>query len=172
MKSYCFYDSDESGYVDCELVGEEHQQLIKTCCKYCTTMAFVFTGPDQLGQFQAELAPYEILPPTAIGEDDYPLGFSKIFRFQADGSLHRWSSHTKFYRVCPELCVLLLSITDSLFSWLDGWGFCNPENPTFYRSDGSVFFSSVIHEGVCTLNVRDDEDASEIIRNPLWIEKK
>ena len=169
MKIYRFYDTDESGYADYDLIGEEHQQLLQTCCKYCTVMAFVFTTPDQ---FQAELAPYEISPPIAIMEKDYPLGYKILFRRQADGSWCHRSSHTKFYRVCSETRTLLLSISDSLFSWLDGHGYHNPENPTFYRADGSVFFSSVIHEGECTLHVRDDEDVSEIINNPLWLEKQ
>jgi len=71
--------------------------------------------------------------------------------------------------MCPELCELLLKITDSIFKWIDGWGFKNPEDPCFYRDDGSAFFTSVIHEGVVKLTPRENEDVSKIISNPLWI---
>ncbi|MBE6625537.1 MAG: hypothetical protein E7622_07885 [Ruminococcaceae bacterium] len=62
-----------------------------------------------------------------------------------------------------------MKITDSIFKWIDGWGFKNPEDPCFYRDDGSAFFTSVIHEGVVKLTPRENEDVSKIISNPLWI---
>ena len=77
-------------------------------------------------------------------------------------------SYFNYYRVCDKLCDILLKTTNHIFSWLNGWGYENPEDPTFYREDGSLFFTSTIHEGECTLFVRD-EDVSEILANKLWI---
>ena len=66
------------------------------------------------------------------------------------------------YRICKSCGALQTRDTGNLSAL-----------PKVYlSSDGSVFFSSVIHEGECTLHVRDDEDVSEIINNPLWLEKQ
>ena len=47
-------------------------------------------------------------------------------------------------------------------------GFNNPENPVFYRENGSIFFSSLIHEGEITLTVNDGEDVSKITMINGW----
>ena len=44
-----------------------------------------------------------------------------------------------------------------------GQGHKNPEDPIFYRADGSKFFLSVIHEGELELYVNDSEDISAIL---------
>lgn len=44
----------------------------------------------------------------------------------------------------------------------------NPEDPTFFRSDASIFFHPVVHEGMALLCARDDEDVSTIVCRPGW----
>lgn len=60
----------------------------------------------------------------------------------------------------------LLNTTDDLFGWIDSNG--KPEDLTFYRADGSIFFWLLTHEGVCCLLGRSDEDVSGITRKPGW----
>ena len=60
----------------------------------------------------------------------------------------------------------LLNTTDDLFGWIDSNG--KPEDLTFYRADGSIFFWLLTHEGVCCLLSRSDEDVSGITRKPDW----
>ena len=71
----------------------------------------------------------------------------------------------RYYHVCDELCGLLKASAHSIFDWVYGQGHKNPEDPIFYRADGSKFFSSVIHEGELELFVKDDEDVSTILDN-------
>ena len=60
----------------------------------------------------------------------------------------------------------VLNMTDDLFDWIDSSG--KPEDLTFYRADGSIFFWLLTHEGVCCLLSRPDEDVSGIVRKPDW----
>lgn len=60
----------------------------------------------------------------------------------------------------------LLNTADDLFGWIDGNN--NPEDMTFYRVDGSIFFWLLTHEGVCCLLSRPDEDVSGIVGKPDW----
>ena len=64
---------------------------------------------------------------------------------------------------------IILRISDNLFGYIDGWGYTNPEDPTFYRSDGSVFLKSEIHEGEVWLMPRNNEDVSQIVADSNWI---
>ena len=50
------------------------------------------------------------------------------------------------------------------------WGLKNPEDPAFYRKDGTPFFSTTIHEGYFTINADENEDISEILSKRDWEE--
>ncbi len=167
LKKYNFYDSDwllgGNGDVEYDIRGEDFGKFLAICFRYSSCVAFCFRG---FLQFQDVLSPFEIEWPACVAKKDVPHGYPLIIPRTGRTQL----PHTRFYRVCPELYEALLSISDSLFSWLYGRGHCNPEDPTFYREDGSVFFSSVIHEGECHLYLRDGEDASEILGIPGWEE--
>lgn len=77
--------------------------------------------------------------------------------------------YKKYYHLCSELRDFILQKTDRLFIWIYAWGFTNPEDPVFYRKDGSIFFESIIHEGECYLYPREDEDVSNIVSKEHWI---
>ena len=70
----------------------------------------------------------------------------------------------------PEVREYVRGVTDSIFKWMTGRGYDNPDDLTFIRADGTRFFSSIIHEGVCCLTVRDDEDVSGILALGEWNE--
>lgn len=167
LKKYNFYDSDwflgGNGDVEYDIRGEDFGKLLAICFRYSSCVAFCFRG---FFQFQDVLSPFEIERPACVAEKDVPGGYDYFYPKTGE----KQCSHTRFYRVCPELYEVLLSISDSLFSWLYGRGHCKPEDPTFYREDGSVFFSSVIHEGECHLYLRGGEDASEILGISGWEE--
>lgn len=141
---YRFYDTDVNENEEYDVIGEEYDILINTCCKYSSVLALNFMSKDIL--YYNELEKYKIA--------------SKRLSKQ-------WI--VNYYKMCPELCELLLKITDSIFKWIDGRGFKNPEDPCFYREDGTLFFDSSIHEGILKLMPRENEDVSKIISNPLWI---
>ena len=62
----------------------------------------------------------------------------------------------------------MLDAVGGMFEWLDGWGYKNPEDPCFYRKDGSALFSSIIHEGELKLFYQDDEDITELLPKARW----
>ena len=161
MKIYNFYDTDPTGWEEYDISGEDYKELMRTCCKYSKTMSFIILDPDVVSYLN-ELEKFNV-------EKDDNIIDEKV-RYGRPGQ--KIQPYRKYYRVCPELCELLISMTDSIFKLLLGWGQTNPDDPTFYRADGSVFFSSIIHEGEITLYPRDDEDVSNIVSKPHWIEKE
>ena len=156
---YYFYDTDPTGHEAYDIAGEDFAELIETCCRYCETLSLRFQKPELRVLWGPALEPYRIPRPEAI---TYIQG-----HYYHD--LPQQDRETCYYRVCPELCALLPQIADHLFQWIDGWGYHHPEDPVFYRSDGSLFFSSVIHEGECILTPREGEDVSRIVSKEHWL---
>lgn len=176
MQKFYFYDSDwlygGSGNIKYHIQSVEFRKLLEVCFQYCSYVAFSFSAQAE-EKYQKLLSPFEVAAPEEIAKDTYPQA-TELCRLERtkDGKFSPrvvYVYNIRFYRACHDLFNVLCSISDSLFTWLDGWGYCNPENPTFYRADGSVFFSSTIHEGECFLAPLDNEDVSSVISNPLWI---
>ena len=150
-KIYKFYDTDNTGTEEYEISGKEYKKLIEICCKYCTVLSLVVTNPNS--NILKKLRKYEIKKSDNIS-----------FNYEHYSNL---PVIVNYYTICSELREIILADTNNIFCWINGWGFTNPEDPTFYRNDGSVFFTSTIHEGECTLMIKD-ENVSEIISNPHW----
>lgn len=157
MKKYVFYDTDITGQEEYDIAGEDYRELIQICCKYCTIVSLRITHAET--SFVNELEKYRI-------PKDKNITF--VYKHYY-GISSKNPTEVKFYRICPELYELLLKISESVFKWIYGWGYTNPEDPAFYRSDGSVFFSSIIHEGECTLTPINGENISKIIEKGHWI---
>ena len=153
-KIYKFYDTDITGLKEYNIIGEDYKNLIKMCCKYCTTLSLIATNANS--HLLKELEIYEIEKSEKIS-----------FNFNHYGEI---SDKIKYYSVSPELYRTIIKNTNDIFCWINGWNFENPEDPTFYREDGSVFFTSTIHEGTCTLFVKG-EDVSKIVNNSNWVEE-
>ena len=64
---------------------------------------------------------------------------------------------------------MIFQLQDSLFDWNLYSKYKMPENITLYRSDNTVFFTSITHEGFAYLYLRENEDMSQIIDNQ-WSE--
>ena len=147
---YIFFDRDyyaNDGHFD--ICGNDFKSLLNVCFQYSTTFSLILGNSDITHQNM--LSPYML----------YTESIAAISNF--DGK-------RLYYKACPETKESLLKITDHLFNMLYGWGYNNPENPTFYRSDGSIFFSSIIHEGECRLFPRANEDVSSIISIGNWLD--
>ena len=159
MNKYVFYDSWWDGMNDYsyDITGDDYKKMIETCCKYSTVVSFIFFKKHSNINLAKELEPYRIDCP-----DNITYTFSHYVRDLIK------NEEIRYYRVCPELCYLLTHCVGGIFEWIQGWGLNNPEEPTFYREDGSVFFTSTIHEGELYLTPRDDEDVSKIISIDGW----
>ena len=155
MNKYVFRDTDITGFEEYDIVGDDYKTLIDTCCKYCTVMSLYITdlhlnGLEKLEKFRIPKRDNIKFVYKHYWGD--PLYYQKV----------------RYYRVCPESKKLLIEISDSIFKWLNGWGNNNPDDPTFYREDGSVFFTSTIHEGLCVLIPKENEDVSKVLTNSNW----
>ena len=151
MKKYVFYDTDIEGNEEYDIREEAYETLMRTCCQYSSTLSVGYWRSD-LKVFQA-LQAFEIEKPQNI---------------LAEQAYYAPDRQMRYYKVCPELCDVLLKAAGGIFEWIDGWGFHNPEDPIFYRSDGTVFFTSVIHDGVCAIMPRDDEDVEQLLGAVAW----
>lgn len=165
MDKYTFFDTNFFG--DCnedfDIAGEDYEKFLKTCFKYSSTFAFMVDGLNKKF-IQANLPPE--LEKFRIPLDACVLDASKHYWFKLKKK--EFADSIFCYRVCPELFPIVLNITDSIFKWIDGWGYKNPEDPAFFREDGSIFFNSTIHEGECYLYPRPDEDVSDILSIETW----
>lgn len=156
-KVYEFYDTDITESEEYDIVGEQYKNLISICGKYCTTLSLVITNHDS--SLLKKISKYEI-----------PKSDKIAFQYEHYKNI---DIVVKYYRVCEKLIDCILSNTNSVFCWINGWGYSNPEDPTFYRKDGSVFFASTIHNGICKLIVDEShEDVSKIISDERWIKKQ
>lgn len=157
MKIYNFYDTNIYGDQNdnYNIEGKDYERLIDFCCKYCAFVSFEMTGED-IQLFEA-LEKYRVDTPTVTATDENQLFYPR--------------RTARFYMVCPQVNALLKKNAKSIFEWINGWGYKNPENPAFYRKDGSIFFCSEIHEGWCTLMPNDDEEVEEVISDPKWLKE-
>ena len=151
VKKYCFRDTDDAGDAEYDIVGDDYRRLIGFCCDHAAVFSVIATNDK--ASLLKKIAPYEITKPENI---------TYTHEHYGDSSLD-----IRYYKVCPQLYDTIVSNTDNMFCWINGWGYCNPEDPVFFRKDGSVLFDSIIHDGECSLYIKD-EDAGHIVCNPLW----
>ena len=153
---YKFRDSDETGWDEYDIEGEDYRVLIDVCSQYCSSVSFDIYPQYEDAEYLKQIQKY------LINRENTYRRVTEKFGSYITGSDKR------YYTVCAEMCDLLKK-EKNIFSWF--WEEKNPfhfENLTVYRNDGSVFFESVTHEGECYLLVRDAEDVSKIVSNRLW----
>ena len=151
MEKYVFFDTDIDGNEEYDIRGEAYKTLIRTCCEHSAVLYLKYTQPNL--PIADQLKKYEINKPSNIPNDTVIYGPY---------------CERHYFKVCPELCEILLNATEGIFEWLNGWGFQNPDDPTFYREDGSVFFASEIHNGLCVLIPNNGENVEELLRAATW----
>ena len=146
---YRFYDTDSTGNAEYDISGNDYFKLIDVCCKYCSVVSF------KIGNKSSECLEY--LNPFLVKKD-----------IKVNTGNKNQRDEIRFYSVCDEMCKFLKEVSSSIFSWL--YYIINLEDLTFYREDGSVFFESSTHDGICDLIPKEDEDISEIISKGDWVE--
>lgn len=156
MYKYMFYDTDFYGKEEYDIKGSDYVRLLSTCIKYSKSFScFIFDTEIVLPEF---LEKYKMpLNKTVI--DVYRRYFSNF-----EDPLDR----IFYLSLSPEVCSWIYSVTDRIFAWAFHEKPSCPDDPTFYREDGSIFFTSEIHEGYCTIFPRDNEDVNDIISVGIW----
>ncbi len=155
---YKFFDTDDTGFMEYDISGATYRNFLDECFQYCSTISFYLWNenvsiPKDLDKYRIEN-----LPQTKIVYSHY------------NSSLQDHSGKIYSYKLSPELYNFLTSRVESLFQWICGWGYNNPDDPAFYRADGTVFFSSIIHEGECSLFPRREEDVTKILEQKGWVD--
>ncbi len=154
---YRFSDTDETGWDEYDIEGEDYRKLIDTCCQYCSIVSFDIYPQYEVAEYLMQIQKH------MIKSDDTSRLVSNEF------GLYTTGKDKRYYTVCTELCDLLKK-EENIFSWY--WKEKNPfhfENLTFYRKDRTVFFESITHEGECYLYAKATEDVSQIVSNQLWV---
>ena len=154
---YRFCDTDETGWDEYDIEGENYHILIDVCSRYCTSVSFDIYPQYENAEYLLQIQKYLIKR-----DNTYRKVTSKI------GSCVT-GSDKRYYTVCTEMCDLLKK-EKSIFSWFweEEKQLFHFENLTFYRDDGTVFFESITHEGECYLYAKETEDISQIVSNKLW----
>ena len=161
MKVYEFCDWSLTDDEDYDIVGAAYEHLIKRCCDICDVVSFIIERPEICSEkIQENLSEFSI---------PHPENISYRFRHYGERSNNDQELGVHYYRSCPELCQLLQISALSIFDWI---GHTYPEDITFYRSDGSIFFTSITHEGLLFLVPRENEDVSDILAMGNWVETK
>ena len=158
---YYFYDTDAMGVEDYDIRDEEYKRLIHACCHFSDYFSLAIWNEES--RVVALLKKYEIKEKKAI----HP-------RYQFWNEKKQcWSPYVNcFYSVCEETRDILLQSVQGIFDWYkwsDGPG---GEDLCFYRKDGTLFFSSVIHDGELILSPLENEQLFEWISGDNWTEER
>lgn len=161
MTEYNFYDTDPSGYEEYDIVGADYFDLLAVCFSYCDTLSLLFDLRDVNSALLFQDLENYRLPVT----ENIKHLYDHYGAFDGDKRINYEIRH---YRLSNEVKEKIIGVTDGIFKWIYGWGYSNPMDPAFLRKDGSVFFQSLIHEGVCSLFPQDKEKVDHIICGKMW----
>ncbi|MBE6794693.1 MAG: hypothetical protein E7532_07100 [Ruminococcaceae bacterium] len=153
---YIFYDTDESGWAEYDIVGEDYIELMKICIKYSKSVSF--------RRFR-----YSISIPKHLEKYRLPLteNIAKSYRYY--GELSDLAKAELYYlELSEDVCKWILSTTNSIWGWNHFSKDHLVEDPIFFREDGSVFADSIIHNGEFSIYPRDGEDVSSVVTKDHW----
>ena len=141
-----FFDYDDVTNSDIIIEGKAFEVLLDLCFRYSKYVSFLTTETD--------FKKYPNLNSFLVDEKNM------LFEVYNKHLCYSDNASVSFFYCTKECQNVILRISKNLWAFIHGWGFSNPEDPTFYRYDGSVFFSSQIHEGYGTFYPRKGEDIS------------
>ena len=149
---YWFEDCDIDGFTELDISGDDYKTLINHCYKYCKYFTFTSYKHTKNIVMNAPIKEKEC-------RDHFwnPGRFGEVFIYECN-------QVNKDY---------LLTTVNSVFDWTNyGTPYSFPEDLTFYREDGSLFFYSEAHEGNCLLFPREAEDISLVLNQYGWRESE
>jgi hypothetical protein len=165
MKKFIFCDSDPSGSEERDICGEEYYRMLDLCFMHCTHISFRIPDSNArvIKKIPEELMKYRIPVPQNVAD---------IYRYYQYGKVKNLESQLFYFPINEQVKGNIIRITDSIFKWTAYDNINNPEDPFFFRSDGSPFFISIIHEGECALCLTPEEEGKKelqsIVSHPYW----
>lgn len=153
-----FLDHDDINDINAtfDIEGEDYKRLLICALSYCKYFSLDY--PDNM-------SPLDSLAP-------YIHRIENIDRYKESWELCEacnWYEMRVFYHYNEETKHILEELTNSIFKYFY-YFYGTPENPTFYRDDYSIFFSSVTHEGDSFLFPQNNENVDVLLSNKHWQE--
>lgn len=148
MFVFCSWD-DANPDAEPDIRGKDYEVLINLCFRYCRYFSLSKNRPGAHIDFSEE--PLKEVP------------------------IHPGEENKQYFFCSDDARSFLLQKESSVFSWMT-WGEILPgtevlpEDLCFYREDGSVFFWSATHKGVCALCPKPGEDVSGLLSLGGWFE--
>lgn len=152
MKYYFFGLDPFDYFTERDIINEDYKELIETCFKYSQIVSFIKLNDRALV--------FEKFQPYKINVDDNVFDH-RVNYFISQGI----PPHKMFFESCQDVQSIMLECSNNIFEWYNTL----PEDPTFYRKDGSVFLYCRAHDDICVIDPKDDEDVTNIISKPGWI---
>lgn len=146
-----FEDYDDETKMDLTISGDDYIRLVDVCFQYSTSFSLCFPSSESA---------YEFAPKTEM-LNYMPSEYSDPNR-----------KYKCYFPCSNQMKEILLSHVNGLFDWIRQDGRDNPEDLTFYREDGSVFFWSETHEGICVLCDHEPENVSLVVSKKGWNVRK
>ena len=162
---YQFYDTDESGWAEYDIKGEDYIELMKLCIKYSKTVCFrKFIHLEYNSRIPERLEKYRLPINENTIKPYYGNYRHSCFKKLTDEA----KEQLYLLELSEEVIEWLLSATDDIWDWDRGADKLLPEDPVFFREDGSVFADSIIHEGEFNIFPIDGEDVSSVVSKEHW----
>ena len=152
MCYYRFFDTDPAGIEERDIEGKAYECLIHACEKHSSFISMRVTCDDN--RYVQNLEKFRVFRTD---------GIKYVYSHYYSRDSQNAQEEVRYYYLNSEMIEILLSMSDSVFKWINGWGYRNPEDLAFYRADGTVFFNSIVHEGKCYLYPRDGEDVQSVV---------
>lgn len=147
-----YFIVDDGSQNGADICGKRYKNLIDICFSYSKYFTLLFKKP--YNKF-SDMEPYKI----EVQKPDDILGFISSEYFER-----------RFYSCDEETKEYMLNITDNFFDLVNWVGDNMPEDPIFYREDGTAFFWSMTHEGICVLSNRSNEEVMSVVSYHNWKE--
>ena len=161
MARYEFYDANIAGTRLYDIRGTRYRRLLQACFRYSASVVMcVHVDADidtpRIASFRRKVT--HLVKAQYAHYGDF-----------TEGDIDQTNTYQLLrYLLVPEVKRFIMHRTDSIFKWTRANE--NPEDLTFFRPDGTVFFSLRVQEGVCTINPEEGEDVSRILSDPGWRE--
>lgn len=161
---YTFFDTDDTGWAEYDIKGEDYVELMNLCIKYSKTVCF-----RKFIQFQ-----YNSFIPEQLEKYRLPINENTMKPYYGNygpccfKDIDEAKEELYLFELSEEVIEWILSATNDIWDWDCGADKPLPSDPVFFREDGSVFFDSVIHEGEIYLHPIDGEDVSSVVSKGHW----
>lgn len=146
MKQYSFFSRDyfnNSGYFP---ISEEHYlSVLQHCFRYGKYLSLIVYRDNS--PFVEELEQWSVPP------------------FQTECLNHQ--DMRRFYVACAQVQKIISAY--NLLDYDEIFRENYPEDPVFFRADGSVFFECIVHEGEYHFYPQGDEDIANILKFGHWM---